>query len=362
MVRSAFSWPGKGHPLCDGLALLGPDYYRSILTFALLSIPGSCVLAIPVWKLWWTCDIPGLFAAGCVLLFVTLGCLLFLCGSNPGFIPSQNAYFSIGPAGELPLSSLLIETQKFIESTVNGISVRMKHCVSCHLLRPPRTSHCGVCGLCVERFDHHCPWVGNCIGKRNYTRFLLFISFLSVTEAYMWVVCLFDILHTKASGIDWASTINQEIADIILGAYSFAVPTIQIFLFSASLLLFHLFLMTKNETTYEHLKGKWKSRGENPFDTGNFAENCIESMCSLPSPPRFHLREIIDLSLTKITKSAKSLLFKPEFIASRAFSLPEKPSRKHFTTPLSDSQLIMGGVSTYGGSQTFHAATTVISP
>jgi palmitoyltransferase ZDHHC9/14/18 len=143
--------------------------------------------------------------------------------SNPGFIPQQNAYFSTGPPGALPLSALTLELPKFIEIPINGAQIRLKFCKTCHILRPPRASHCSFCGVCVERFDHHCPWIGNCIGKKNYLLFVVFLWVLTLNQGFMWGICLLHILKNKQKRENLRETLNHEVPEMVLGAYSVLV-------------------------------------------------------------------------------------------------------------------------------------------
>ena len=57
-------------------------------------------------------------------------------------------------------------------------------CPYCLVKKKFRSLHCLVCQKCVDEFDHHCFWVGNCIGKKNYKLFLVFLTYILLNTLF----------------------------------------------------------------------------------------------------------------------------------------------------------------------------------
>ena len=110
--------------------------------------------------------------------------------TDPGMVPKVLQRYEREDLKRIPLdqdyrNGSMRDQQKMYVFALKSHSLRVKFCSSCLIFRPPRTSHCSDCNMCVERFDHHCPWIGTCVGKRNYKYFFTFVLLLFVECAVM---------------------------------------------------------------------------------------------------------------------------------------------------------------------------------
>ena len=64
-------------------------------------------------------------------------------------------------------------------------------CPFCLVKNKYKSNHCLICEKCFEEFDHHFFWVGNCIGKKNYTLFFIFLVYTILNIIFNFCVTCF---------------------------------------------------------------------------------------------------------------------------------------------------------------------------
>ncbi len=267
-------WPGTHRFCCDGRLMFGPDIGVTWFAFFLVTTASTT---------FWVAVCPSLPVAvivvGVALYIATVWFMYRTATTDPGIIP-RNTTMTDDEAAACATEQRVVE--------INGVTVPLKFCRTCRIFRPPRTAHCSECNVCVEKFDHHCPWMGQCIGRRNYRYFLRFVTSVVALSAY--TACFSALAAYRAS-------LLALHGDFISRALQRAPMALVMLLFTSLILLcigplwiYHCMLVCKNRTTSEEVKETYGR--SNPFSI-SLAANCTEACCEALHEPRLLPRALV---------------------------------------------------------------------
>ncbi|XP_075002165.1 palmitoyltransferase ZDHHC14 isoform X4 [Calonectris borealis] len=275
-------FPGRNKFFCNGRIMMARQTGVFYLTLVLILVTSGLFFAFDCPYLSEKIT-PAIPAIGGILFFFVMGTLLRTSFSDPGVLPratpdeAADLERQIGNTEDIANGSSsggYRPPPRTKEVIINGQTVKLKYCFTCKIFRPPRASHCSLCDNCVERFDHHCPWVGNCVGKRNYRFFYMFILSLSFLTVFIFAfVITHVILRSQQTG--FLNALKDSPA-----RYPFTERNCR----------------SCCKITSE-IKGSWSNkRGKenyNPYSYGNIFSNCCAALCGPLSPSLIDRRGFI---------------------------------------------------------------------
>ncbi|KAG2702888.1 hypothetical protein I3843_06G105300 [Carya illinoinensis] len=350
-------WKGNNRFCLGGRLIFGPDVRSIFLTLIMIVIPVILFCAFVSQSLIneFQHHLGILIVVVCAAFTVYIIILLFLTsGRDPGIIP-RNLH-PPDPEDDCDSSNLSADwagnqngarsLPPMKEVTINGKVVKVKYCQTCMLYRPPRCSHCSICNNCVERFDHHCPWVGQCIGKRNYRFFFTFVSSTSMLCLYVFAfswVNLWKIMNAYHCNL-WSAFLKSPVSGILV-LYTFIAVW-----FVGGLTTFHLYLIFTNQTTYENFRYRCDGK-MNPYNRG-CSHNIMEIFFSKIPSSKNNFRAIVkgDSSSVFTTSMALGRTMSPE-MPKKSFDIETGKRQAVATEDFEDLQSQMKSVGERSGTQ-----------
>ena len=263
-------WTGDVYFSLKGNILLGPCSFRpTLLSFSAITIPVFLFLIFKV-----DCNSNGLSLFFKIIIFILYSITIYLL--------ILVSFFDPGIMLRFPLKNNIIEDKKDRRVFQLGYINKYKYCPTCMIMRPLRSTHCGDCNNCVEKFDHHCPWIGACVGKRNYKYFFGFLFFLNILLALMIIFCLNNIFKkiSVSSRNEDKNSIAKCLSDVIVYMYLIIYQGISM-IFVTGLFYYHYKLIKRNITTKEEIKCFYENPQGNPYSRNNNKINMEKSLFAL---------------------------------------------------------------------------------
>ena len=234
-----------------------------------------------------------------IILFFLASFMLFYSGIiDPGIMLKGSPEDIYNTKGERKEKITRIRQLGYISS--------YKICGTCNIIRPLRSSHCNSCNNCIQRFDHHCPWIGTCVGLRNYSYFYLFLFLINITQFFNLSICITHIVlntkkHLNFDGFSKKFNYRMAFGENIFSLY-IIIYVLLTMIFTTQLFFYHTWLIFHNMTTKVELKHLTK----NPFGNG-FERNKSWNFKYIlfPKKPKMSLLDIFNYNKSSYQKQQK---------------------------------------------------------
>ncbi|KAG0343805.1 Eukaryotic peptide chain release factor GTP-binding subunit [Podila humilis] len=262
-IRNYKIFPGRNMFFCGGRIMTSRDFPAFLVAMLMILIPTGLFHGFTSPDLWHRLS-PAAPVVQAYVFIVVFSSMLKTSWTDPGVIPRGiDSDPPLDPPLELDMNSASFYPPtglpRLKEVQVGIYTVRLKYCDTCKIYRPPRCSHCRQCDNCVEDEDHHCIWLNNCIGRRNYRYFLIFVStaavyaFLTAALSLTHLLLLYnDHKRSTSGGPGEVSFTNDAMAEAPVSALLMVYATVM-GLAVGSLASYHFWLATKNRTTHEQV-------------------------------------------------------------------------------------------------------------
>ena len=287
LITKIEDWNGYNYIRWNGNLILGPCSFRpTMLSLTAISVPIFLFLIFIADFI--TKKISFIIPLIIFILYlITVSLLIIASFCDPGIMLS------------FPLEKRIIEDRKECKIFQLGYIKNYKYCETCSLIRPCRSTHCGDCNNCVEKFDHHCPWIGACVGKRNYQYFYFFLFFFYFLICLIIIFCLYYLIkrisevveenNSYAEPIKIKNIASYSLTEVIMSLYIIIYEGI-VMIFVTGLFIYHTKLILQNMTTKEDIKFFWKNPQGNPFFRTYKKINIINSLF-----PQKQKKSLIDI-------------------------------------------------------------------
>ena len=267
-IRNYEYWSGNNIFYCKGNVMCGPGGAKkplailpfiiipSLLNVTLIILTTITPLALAI----------SLSIVNVVLLVLTVYYLLQVTTTEPGYhLRNENYFKSI---------TTKLQFKPVVKIVKHGMVETLKYCETCFIYRPPHTSHCKYCNNCVSNFDHHCLWLGNCIGKENYNLFFWFLLFTNLLNVFVFVIAVYSFI----TSVYWFIIKNNKSNEIVIQINSYAIAVVSavivvfcicVSIWVLKLFIYHVMILCKGISTYEHIKETYKHRMDYLFNSSS---------------------------------------------------------------------------------------------